>query len=142
MTKDEFKKIIKDKGLVCKETASYLSVYSNDEDRALLGEVSCVPNDFRTQPKCSQELAQVLLDYAFTPLENREDKEYYVLTTALEENNYLNIQKSDNDYFFHNEKGSGDAVAKHTLTRLRGLKYLREIDGEFYLKLKLIEVKK
>jgi hypothetical protein len=82
MKTSEFKKILKENGLNLIETHNtWIDV---DCDDMKVGYVSLLAEkDFKTNTSCPKVIAQAILDYAYTPLEEREEEKKYSLKMPL-----------------------------------------------------------
>ena len=81
----ELKKIVCDNGCIFNEILNDVVNLKNSED-VLIGYVLKEESkQFSIYPECPKKIAQAILDYAYTPLEEREEEKKYYLKSKLKD---------------------------------------------------------
>ena len=133
MKTSQLKKIIEDNGLRLKVRENVYEIYSKD---LYLCSVGKEDNYIYIDYPCPKNIAQTILHYAYTPLEEREaDKKYWVVLPKRElQRNAIANEKSISILTTEPYK------TQYTLKQIRELDFLKEIDGQWYMKLELEEI--
>ena len=98
MKTSEFKKIIKDNGLRLKVLENVYEIYSKD---LYLCSVGKEDNYIYIDYPCPKNIAQTIVDYAYTHREEREEeKRYYLRTPTTFNENTMVLNYYKNYYLF------------------------------------------
>ena len=133
MKTSQLKKIIEDNGLRLKVRENVYDIYSKD---LYLCSVGKEDNYIYIDYPCPKNIAQTIVDYAYTHLEEREEeKKYWVVLPKRDlQRNAIANEKSISILTTEPYK------TQYTLKQIRELDFLKEIDGQWYMKLELEEI--
>lgn len=141
MKTSELKKIVEDNKCIFKKDITLNGIWIFNKNNLSVAYISNnISNNFNLGRDCPKVIAQAILDYAYTPLEKREEceeqKKYWVVLPKrnLQKNALSNSQQVS--ILSHKE-----FKYEYTLKELRELDFLKEIDGKWYMKLELEELK-
>jgi len=139
MKTSELKKIVEDNGCKYNSVDNWLNIRKQDDE--LIGYIDEKNiNIFMVYDTCPKVIAQAILDYAYTPLEKREEceeeKKYWVVLPKRDLQHYA-ISKAQSISILSHKLYK----TNYTLKELREIDFLIEIDGKWYMKLELEELK-
>jgi hypothetical protein len=100
MRTSELKKIVCDNGCIFNEILNDVVNLKNSEDILIGYVLKEESKQFSIYPECPKKIAQAILEYAYTPLEERGKEKKYYLKFPKEFSNcgYLNFKTDDNKY--------------------------------------------
>jgi hypothetical protein len=85
MRTSELKKIVCDNGCIFNEILNDVVNLKNSEDILIGYVLKEESKQFSIYPECPKKIAQAILEYAYTPLEEREEEKKYYLKSKLKD---------------------------------------------------------
>ena len=133
MKTSELKKIVEARGYRLQE--GYASVSIKDK-MVTIANITKSGRTFSILDGIGYEVVQAIVDYAYTPLEEREEeKKYWVVLPERDlQRNAIANEKSISILTTEPYK------TQYTLKQMREIDFLKEIDGKWYMKLELEEI--
>lgn len=142
MKTKELKSIAQKNGmcLVKAKKIDYIYVYSNDKKTCYASISTDMKSYFKLESITPPVVAHAIIDYANTPLRERDDEPIYFVKPMLDSQLVLNVNEIRKVGFLSSRNETPNATTKFTTKELQKLDYLKEINGQWYLKLELEEV--
>ena len=137
MRTNELKKIVEDMGYFVVTADKYEGEYFIIKSRAgvIYGTVYyAVENQMCTHNICPQAVAKVLLEYAYTSLEEREEEKKFYLMLPFGDELFLNLRITSNEFKISNKDEMGNYQTQFTQKEIDEMPF----DTKFFEK---VEVK-
>lgn len=101
------KKIVEENCCTLHNSGEWIVIYKKDTKLGFVSKINCAT--FITYDNMPKVIAQAILDYAYTPLEEREEKKYQLRLNISRDDIddiYLNLNFDTYRYFMYNNEQS------------------------------------